>query len=416
VSDTGLLDAAQAAQRLGVKPSSLYAYVSRGLIRSHRRPGRRGSWFDPQDVEDYAALRGRHRPVAVDLAVETAITLIDPDRLRYRGYDAAWLGRQVAFESVCQLLWTGDLDYLAFTAVGSTVDAVHQAAAALGPTARLIDRLTLTVSIAASADDLRLDLSPGSVAHSGRTLVATLVEALPDRGTKVPTLVLGDRVRRKDSIAGRLWARLAPGPAGARGVGVINQLLVLLADHELATSTLAARVAASTRSNPYAAVGAALGVFDGRLHGTVSEDVVEMLEDASGPMGATGAVAKGLRRGRLVPGFGHRLYPGGDPRAVAMLEALDDYATANGRRVEERLAVVNEVRRVAGIKSAAAPNADFGLGAFVFVAGLLPDAGEAIFAIARTAGWVAHAMEEYEEEPLRFRGRAIYTGALSAKG
>src|SRR5579859_3368611 len=106
---TEFLTALQAAQRLGVKPATLYAYVSRGVLRRDRAPDGRGSLFDAEEVERLAR-RGRpRRPAGVaDITVESAITEITGDRLRFRGLDAIRLATSRTFENVAELLWTGE--------------------------------------------------------------------------------------------------------------------------------------------------------------------------------------------------------------------------------------------------------------------------------------------------------------------
>jgi citrate synthase len=402
----GLLTTAEAALALGVKPATLYAYVSRRVLHSHRVPGHRGSWFDRAEIEAMAG--GRRRPShGLDLAIATGLTRIDETGLSYRGHDVLDLSLRASFESVASLLWSGRLDSEPFQAPRDIVRAAHRATAWLPPGARLADRLALIVTAAASADPLRFDLSAPAVASTGRLLVGVMVEGLPQLSrADPPPLALPDGSVVESSIAARLWARLAPEPADA-GAPVLNGFLVLLADHELATSTVAARVAASTRANPYAAVTAALGTLDGPLHGTVSEEVHGLLTRATGPGGPGGAVSDSLRRDQRVPGFGHALYAGGDPRARAAFPLLRRL----GRNVpaRRRLHVVEQVRRAVSGRTPASPNSDFCLGALAFVAGMPPDAGEAIFAIARTAGWVGHVLEEYGEAPLRFRARGIYS-------
>ena len=415
-----LIDAKQASERLGVKPATLYAYVSRGRIRRQRRTGLRGSWFDPAEID---ALAGGERAQKAELTVATAITEIGADTLQYRGHDAAAVSRTFAYEEICHLLWSGELPrgrareepksrVAQFLAPPRTLELVRRAASALAPEARLVDRLAVAVPVAASADPLRFDLSPESVADSGRTLIAAMVDGLPARPGRIPLLRLPERTPLRGTVAGRLWNALAPGPVPG-GVEALNSILVLLADHELATSTLAARVAASTRASPYAVVGAALGAFEGPLHGTVSEEVIALLADAA-VGGAAAAIGSRLRRGQVLPGFGHRIYEGPDPRGVVMLELLEELSAGGDRGLLHRAGVVRAVFDAAGTKSHAAPNCDFGLGAFVYVTGMARDAGEVIFAIARTAGWIAHAIEEYEAPPLRFRGRALYVGAHNA--
>jgi citrate synthase len=403
-----LIPAAEAARRLGVQPATLYAYVSRGALRSQRRAGLRGTWFDPTEIA--ALKRGqRSRRSGSDLTIASAVTHIDGRTLSYRGHDAVDLSGTASFEAVASLLWTGRLGHERFDAPKPTGRAVAQATRWLGNDARLADRLVLAVVAAATADPWRFDLSPSAVAAAGRVLIAAMVESLPateNRAGATRLLVNGEPI--DSSIAGRLWARLAPAPPASDAVHALNGFLVLLADHELATSTLAARVAASTRANPYAAVTAALGALDGPLHGTVSEEVHALLGEAWGPLGATAAVADRLRRGQSIPGFGHPLYAGGDPRGAAGLELVRLLAADGDEAM--RMQVVDDVHAAVNARTPASPNSDFGLGALAFVTRMAPDAGEAVFAIARTAGWIAHALEEYGEAPLRYRVRARYTG------
>ncbi len=403
-----LIPAAEAADRLGVRPATLYAYVSRGAVRSHRLPGSRGTWFDPAEI---AALKegGRTRRSGPDLTIASAVTHIDGRTLTYRGRDAIALSLAASFETAASLLWTGELRHEPFEAPKPTGRAVHQATRWLGPDARLVDRLVLVVVAAATADPFRFDLSTPAVCSVGRMLIAAMVDSLPVAGdSDEPSLQIDDGASIGRSIAGRLWTRLVPGRPPEHAATVLNGFLVLLADHELATSTLAARVAASTRANPYATVTAALGALDGPLHGTVSEEVHALLVEASGPSGPTAAVADRLRRGHHIPGFGHPLYRDGDPRGVAGLSLIR--LLVADPRARQRLQAVDDVVAAVNARAPAAPNSDFGLGALAFVAGMPADSGEAIFAIARTAGWVAHVIEEYGEAPLRYRVRALYTG------
>ena len=110
---TDFLTAAQAAQRLGVKPATLYAYVSRGVLRRAHAADGRSSLFDSEEVQQLAR-RGRpRRPAGVaDITVESAITEITGDRLRYRGLDVIRLATTRTFEDVAELLWTGEFPAL----------------------------------------------------------------------------------------------------------------------------------------------------------------------------------------------------------------------------------------------------------------------------------------------------------------
>ncbi len=205
-------------------------------------------------------------------------------------------------------------------------------------------------------------------------------------------------------MAARLLPKLCPGPPLPGLARVLSAALVLLADHELAASTLAVRVAASVRADPYAVVGTGLGALGGALHGGAALAAETMLSSAAGPADAPRVVGDLLRRGERIPGLGHFIYQTGDPRAVALLNLTREVAPA-----AEHLAVADAVLAEARRRALPEPNIDFALAVLTGVAGMIPGAGEAIFAVARTAGWLAHALEEYaRDSPIRPRG--IYTG------
>ena len=193
-------------------------------------------------------------------------------------------------------------------------------------------------------------------------------------------------------------------PADRAGRTVVDTALVLLADHDLAASTFAARVAASTRADPYSVILAGLGALGGPLHGAASGPVHDLFTDAR-QSSAPHAVGAAWRDDRRVGGFGHFLYPNGDPRAPVLLDAVRKVA---GRTPQWR--VVDEVRRLVHDRRGDEPNIDFGVAALSFCAGMPRQSGEAMFSIARSAGWVAHAIDEYTEAPLRFRPVARYVG------
>jgi citrate synthase len=190
---------------------------------------------------------------------------------------------------------------------------------------------------------------------------------------------------------------------------VLNAALVLLADHELAVSTLAARVAASARADPYSVVSTGLGVIAGGMHGAASRPVVDLLTEVGRPAHAAQVIGARLRRGERLPGLGHKVYRTVDPRAEVLLDLLCGLRLPAGR-----WAVVVAVHDLVRDRLPLVVNVDFALGAMVYAAGMDVEAAEAMFSIARTAGWLAHAIEEYAEEPLRFRPRAAYTGPALA--
>ena len=255
----------------------------------------------------------------------------------------------------------------------------------------------------AATDPLRLQLDRPAVIAAGQNIIAGMVDCLPGDVTSAAA----------EPVAGRLWSRLCAGHVSRRrpAPGLMRALsaaLVLLADHELAASTLAARAAASVRADPYAVVGTGLGAMSGALHGGASLGAETLMAAASGPEDVPRVVAELLRRGEKVPGFGHFVYRGGDPRAILLLDLVRRVAPKS-RQLAVADAVFAEVRH----KSLPEPNIDFAIATLVRVAGMVRGAGEAIFAVARTAGWIAHALEAYSG-PGPLRPRAVYTGRPAA--
>ena len=402
---TEWINAAEAARQLGVKQATLYSYVSRGVLARRRGTGGKISLFDAAEVGELAR-RGRPRqpPGLTGLIIESGLTEITDDTLRFRGLDALDLARDRAFEEVAALLWTGSLPAASpdspWRATPDAVQAGSAAQAALPPGTLPLERLQVIVPALAAADPLRLHLDPPAVIAAGQAIIGGMVDCLPAAGN--------GPADPGDGIAGRLWPKLCPDPPPARLLGALSAALVLLADHELAASTLAARVAASVRADPYAVVATGLGALGGALHGGASLGAEAMLAAAHDPAGAPRVVGDLLRRGERVPGFGHFVYQAGDPRAGLLLALIRQAVPAS-----PRLAVADAVLAETHRRALPEPNIDFALALLASCAGMIPGAGEAIFAIARTAGWLAHGLEAYAARtPLR--PRAVYTGPPAA--
>jgi citrate synthase len=415
---TEFLTAAQAAQRLGVKPATLYAYVSRGVLRRDRAADGRSSLFESEEVERLAR-RGRpRRPAGVaDITVESAITDIAGDRLRYRGLDVIRLATSRTFEDVAELLWTGEFPPApgaraapaSWRATPAALAAGRGAQAALPAGTLPLERFQVIVPAMAATDPLRLQLDPAAVIAAGRSIIAGLVECLPPATApeRAPLATAPERDESRvsaPSSVDRLWSRLCDRRASPALRRALSAALVLLADHELAASTLAARAAASVRADPYAVVATGMGAVGGALHGGASLGAEAMLAAAAGPDDVPRVVGELLRRGEKVPGFGHFVYRAGDPRAVLLLDLVRRAAPKSGQLAVAE-AVLAEVRR----KSLPEPNIDFAIATLARVAGMIRGAGEAVFAVARTAGWIAHALEAYAG-PGPLRPRAVYTG------
>ena len=389
------LTTTEVAQRLGVRPATVYAYVSRGLLSSHRNASGKGSLFDRSEVDNFLA--ARKQPIMP--GIQTGITLIRNGTLHYRGHDAIQLASVASFEEIVELLWTGTRAYVALPPDETQRRLAEAVIAPLPAIARHTDRLRVAVAALAAGDPLRFDTTPAAVTATARTLLGTMVAALP-RATQTAGKHAGKAAEPADTIAERLWPRLTTQEPTPRNHSLLNAALILLADHDIAASTLAARVAASTRANPYAVVGAGLAALEGPYHGAASGLAYTLLAEAMTKADPVVTVADRLRTG-AVPGFGHGLYPDGDPRATTLLEMLADGPV---RETAERVA--DAIRSRSGTQ----PNIDFALAALALHHTMPADAGEAIFAVARTAGWLAHALEEYSDRPSRFRPKGQYSG------
>ncbi len=390
-----MLESAEAARRLGVKRATLYAYVSRGAVASHPSPDGRGSLFDADDIERLARrARGARTGDSRLATVTTGVTQLRDDGPRYRDVPAVSLARTEPYEAVAELLWATDRPPTAWTPLPLRPPAE------LGPS----DRLRWAAVMAGAGDPLRSDRRPEAVTSAARRLIATMVAGLDpatdtERSDGAPRLVLDDRAW-PGSVASALTAAVSPRP-DERVVRAVNGALVLLADHELATSTVAVRVAASTRADVYDAVLSGLGTMAGPLHGGASQLAHGLLVEA-GRVGPERALDEALRWQGQLPGFGHSVYPEGDPRFPVLYELFEELAD-DGHR-----ALVASMLDLADAQGLPAPNTDLVLAAITVAGGMPDDAGRTIFTVARVAGWVAHYLEELLEPPLRFRARAVY--------
>ena len=378
-----MLTTDEAARRLGVKVPTLYAYVSRGLLQSQRDPSGRGSLFELADVEGLAARSRGGRQTATRLAtITTGVTQLDQELGPvYRGRLATELAVGTSFEEVAGLLWQDE-------------GGGDWSPPELGPCplTQTLDRMRWALVLCGATDPLRSDLRPVAVARAARRSAAALTDVVG------PAPAGGDAGA---SVAARLAARLtaSDGPLPAAAV---NAALVLMADHELATSTMAVRMAASVRSDPYDALLAGLATLAGPLHGGASQQAFELLVVAERD-GAPRALNDVLREHGRLPGFGHSVYKSGDPRFEALL------ALAEPLLSEERRGIVREVMALAAAHDVPLANCDLALAALSWGTGMPPDTGRTIFAVARVAGWAAHYLEELTERPLRFRARAVYS-------
>ncbi|HVA90224.1 MAG TPA: citrate synthase family protein [Chloroflexota bacterium] len=398
------LSAGEAAAALGVSVPTLYAYVSRGLIRSEAGGGQRGARARRYHAEDVLRLLERKeqrrdpaRAAAEALhwgspVLESAITLPDTDTFYYRGHDALELARGRSVEEVAALIWAGDFEASRALFTAPTAPLPPRCAVVARELAGLeiADRFAVLLPLAAAADPSAYDLRPAAVPHAGARILQLLT-----------TIAVGERPEA-EGFAQALGQGWAPGDRQAEAV--FSAALVLCADQELNVTSFAARCVASAGASPYAVVSAGLAALGGAKHAGRGARIQALLREVGAPERACAVVAERLRRGEPIPGFGHALFPAGDPRGRLLIE-LAAQAFPRGEAIALSLAVVE----VAWDLLRERPDVEFGLVTLAETLRLPPGGANAIFALSRTIGWIGHAMEEYQADRI-IRPRARYVG------
>jgi citrate synthase len=394
------LSAAQAAAAIGVTRATLYAYASRGQLRSEPIPGRpRERRYYRQDLERLqerkearrdparAAARGLHWGGPV---LESGITFIHDGRFYYRGHDAVRLAETASLEHAAALLWAADDSERARLFEQPCALSVRHLAQLRACGKDAFTLLQAALPIAATVDAASYDLRPAAVRQTGARIIRLLTRIIAPRAAHAPVhLALQAAWAPKRDVVG----------------DVIRTALVLCADHELNVSAFAARCAASAGASPYDIVSTAMGTLKGYKHGGAAERVLALFAGAETLKKARVLVAHRLRRGEGVPGFGHPLYPAGDPRAAVLLRLVE----SSGH--EPECQAVRHLSRAGSELLHDLPNLDFALAAIARTYRLPDQAPVLLFALGRTTGWIAHAIEEYASGQL-IRPRARYTGPV----
>jgi citrate synthase len=431
-----MLTAAEAAHHLGVKLGTLYAYVSRGWIKSYRRRVGRQALYRRADIEALRGLvapeRGRRArslpdasswvtvaqpirpaaetPVPGVIVTESAVSSIVDGRLAYRGYPIDEVIEHATFEEVSLLLWNGERP-----SMEAAAELRKAIASAKMPT-------PVATAISAMGDDapplLRLSAMMPSLAaweRHGEQLdrpsrARLIISMLPLSLSSMLPLPLARKARAHADGEGGMAERLLLTVAGSTAtdfeIVAMNRVLVACAEHELNASTFAARVVASTGADLYASVLAALCSLSGPIHGGACELVEQMFAQLDHGMRIDECLEAFTREHRLPPGFGHAIYPEGDPRAVLLKQTAQTIARRKGRKLyETALKVEQAVFRRDRLR----PNLDFYQTVCTRMLGFPVGSPAAIFAIARAAGWIAHALEQYANNRL-IRPRMRYRG------
>jgi citrate synthase len=399
------LTAQEAAAELGVKLPTLYSYVSRGLIRSQASGNiTRERRYYAEDVQRLKERQEQRRDPTSAIAealhwgaavLESELTLIHDGKLYYRGYDAVSLASQHIVEDVAGLLWKGNLqaqlNNLNKPVTKSARVQMERLVSLLRPYP-LIESFQIALLMTASEDPMAYDLRPVAVEQTGIRILRLL------------TAVAAGQVE-ESGIAQTLAQSWLPGQP-SKVTRLLNAALILLADHEFNVSSFTARCVASAGATPYEVVTAGLAALQGAKHGGTVNRVEALLDEIQKPANTARVLSHRLKRGDDIPGFGHRLYPEGDPRARGLLELMSD-AIPRSPALSLSKAVIQEAKGLIGED----PNSDFALAVLARLLNLPEGYGLGIFALGRTIGWLAHAMEQYQSDSI-IRPRARYVGRM----
>jgi citrate synthase len=423
-----MLTAAEAAAQLGVKLGTLYAYVSRGWLKSYRRRVGREALYRRTDIEALRRMtmpeRGRRarslpdasswvtiaQPPTADgspsgvIVAESAVSSIIDGQLAYRGYPIEEVVEHATYEEVCLLLWNGERSGPAeveqlqkAVAAAQMPSPVASALSGVGEHAPSLLRLAVMMPVLAAQPR-----NPaGQRSDDAREIIRMMPLAL------VPPPARGPERKQPFSTAERLL-RIFSGPDYRTWERrALDRVLVACAEHELNASTFAARVVASTGADLYASVLAALCSLSGPIHGGACDRIETMFAALESGLRLETMLQHFGEQRLLPPGFGHAIYPNGDPRAVLLKMVASSAAQHKGKRwydtacrIEERVWQRDRLR----------PNLDFYLTVCTRMLGFPRGLPAAIFALGRAAGWIAHSLEQYADNRL-IRPRMRYRGS-----
>lgn len=391
--ENNYLTAAQAAKMLNISLQTLYAYVSRKGVRSVPIPGSRRRRYWKSDIE---RLREKSSPATTSpLARESRITLVTDSDIFYRGRNALELAASATFESVAALLW-GCKETDAFGKDAPRVPRAVRKVDALLANESELNRATALFTLLEQANPKAYDLSAAGMARTGadilRCLAAITVHAAEPSAEPIHAFIA---------------RRLALAPALA---DLVRRMLILSADHAFEPGTVAVRTVASTGVTPWRSLIAGFAVTLGRPARLGSYEaifrLIGELVDAKDPRTL---IVSRLRDGELIPGFDTSstpVHPGGDPRARA---AFDSCRTALARDPAfERLA-----QAAAIVKEAKGLQPSFALMCMFVGWKIGLHSHDSIFHLGRAAGWIAHAMEQYQSGEAA-RQPELYQGPLPA--
>ncbi|MDX1582041.1 MAG: citrate/2-methylcitrate synthase [Thermoanaerobaculia bacterium] len=393
------MSASEVSEELGISVSSVYSYVSRGLLRSEPIPGSRERRYLSEDVARLKR-RGRRRDTAPGTpapggagaySVDTSLTLVNESGVWYRGHDAIGLARSSSVGEVASLLWTGETKFVAdlFACRPPVPEEWERVSETVRQLSR-VDAFQIALPVVAEADPSAYHIRPDAAARTGARIIQMLTAVAAD-AEELAISGIAETLQEA-------WA-----PRNERATDLIRMALILSADQGIDINSFAARAIASAGASPYAVVSGGLASFQGVRHAGVTSRVAALFAEIDRPAEAKIVLQVHLQRGNAIPGFGHPIFTNGDPRAEMILDKLP--IAAKGSRELKRIdEIVSAGEEVLGEK----PTLDFALVALAHVLELPEDAPLTLQALGRSIGWIAHAIEQYSRsEPIRASARYI---------
>jgi citrate synthase len=393
------VSAEEATRLLRIKPQTLYTYVSRGQIRSVAQLADKRRLYHREDIENARARSAARRgqgPVAEGAmrwggqpVIDTTISEITPEGPRYRGRLALDLVRdRCSFEAAAELLWTGILQHepsrwqLRGLPAGFAprLEAIARGAEPLPP----VRLFAVAVGLLGARETVRSEIGRGTTLQSGRDLILVLAGCLGHL-SKRP----GFRVMKRDVKLAEFIARALIANPSLEAIEALDRALVLCADHELSSSTFAARVAASTGAELHACIMAALSTHSGATLGGGCDIAEDLLRGARTRGDVRQRLAAAEQAGQRIPGFNLPLYPQGDPRARYLFELARSFKSRNPR-TPLILAFIEEAEARLQLR----PSIEVGLVALAAALNLPEQSAGGLWALGRCAGWIAHVIEQ----------------------
>jgi citrate synthase len=408
------LPACEAISILDIRPQTLYAYVSRGWIRSITQPGRKDRLYLREDIEKMRSrslARSGHGVVAASAMywgepiIPTSITEITPGGPRYRGRSAVQLAHCGAtFENVAELLWTGLWEDEPLRWRGaSQPEAVRKLARSIVPP-RSNDQLMemfalLTLELGMARGSVANRVRGGATFDAAREIIRTFTGCfgyISSHRRFYPML-------NGQSVADGLLHSLAL-EESEENQAALQAMLILCADHELSSGAFAARVAASSGAALHSCIASAICTSSGVHIGRLYDGVEQFLAGAPTRATLVRRARQRQERGSSVPGFGHPIYRNGDPRGLLLIE-LAKQRKSQSKQLEAIYGFIEDAKTKLGLY----PRHELGVMTLFIAMGLPENSAGALFTLARTAGWVAHVQEQ-RQSGLLLRPRAKFVG------